>query len=186
MAFHDSMAAWAPQVLSAEALSTHPALSLFQKVLLATDGTVTDLVALFTGEAIQASKLMQSLARGREVALLPCGEDELVLHRRILLQGATSGRSYLYAESSFVFDLFPEAVRQGLLHTEQPIGLLWREARLEMYREITDRRIEHCPAVVAHFGLPATAPLLSRTYAIHHDGRQLGVITEKFPAQLLG
>ncbi len=177
--------AWTPGVLPVDALAAHPALSLFQKVLLATDGTVTDLVALYTGEAIKACKLSQSLARGQRVSHLACDEDAQVLHRRILLSGVGSGRNYLYAESGFVFDLFPEAIQHGLLHTEQPIGLLWREARLEMYREIIDRRIEHCAATSACFGLPATTPLLSRTYVIHHARRQLGVITEKFPAHLL-
>jgi chorismate-pyruvate lyase len=171
-----------PQPLSAESLAAHPSLSLFQKVLLTTDGTVTELLGLYTGEAILARKLEQSLRPGLALPHLDCLPDTPVLHRRILLVGAASGRAHLYAESGFVFGRFSPAIQHGLLHTEQPIGLLWRNERLEMYREIVDRRIERCEATSALFGLPAEAPLLARTYLIFHGGHTLGVITEKFPA----
>ena len=174
-----------PVVLSAESLAAHPSLTLFQKVLLTTDGTVTELLGLYTGEAIKARKLSQSLAAGLGASHLDAPADAPVLHRTIMLCGRRTGRDLLFAESFFVFGHFPQAVQDGLLHTEQPIGLLWREARLEMYREIVDRRIERNPDTSAHFGLPPETDILSRTYTIAHGGRPLGVITEKFPAHLL-
>jgi len=171
--------------LTAADLAVHPGLTLFQKILLTTDGTVTELLGLYTGEAIRARKLAQSLGPGLALPHLACPADAPVLHREIVLMGVASGCAHLYAESAFVFERFSPAIRHGLLHTEQPIGLLWREARLEMHREIVDRRIERCAKTSAWFGLPPETLLLARTYLIVHGREPLGVITEKFPAQHL-
>lgn len=155
------------------------ALSLFQQVLLATDGTVTDLVALYTGEQIRVRKLDQHMETGQPPALLACTGPAQLLTRRILLCGPE--RTWLYAESVFVFDRLSPTTRQQLLDSDRPIGLLWKEQRLETYREIVDRKVESSAEVARHFGLAASDQLVSRTYLIHHGGRPLGAITEKWP-----
>lgn len=155
------------------------ALSLFQQVLLATDGTVTDLVALYTGEQIRVRKLDQRIEAGEPPAMLASPEREQLLTRRILLCGPQ--RTWLYAESVFVFERLSPATRQQLLESDRPIGLMWKEQRLETYREIVDRTVETSAEVAQHFGLAAAEQLVSRTYLIHHGGRPLGAITEKWP-----
>jgi chorismate-pyruvate lyase len=170
-----------PGVLSAQALAEHPALSLFQKILLASDGTVTELLSLYAGQPIRARKLSQNLVQGPCMAHLHCLPDARVLHRKIMLCSEPGG-DHLFAESAFVFDQFSSTIQHGLLHTEQPIGLLWRQERLEMYRDIVLRQIEHCPETAAVFGLPTNTLMLSRTYTLFHADQQLGVITERFPS----
>ena len=153
-------------------------LSLFQKILLATDGTVTDLIALYTGESIRVTKLEQSIRKEEAPAFLQCVEPTRLLHRTILLTGAT--QNFLFADSVFVFDRFAPNIQDQLLNSDRPIGLLWKEARLETYREIIDRRIESDPTVTQYFA--GSAPqLISRTYLIRHHGLPLGAITEKWP-----
>ncbi len=169
-----------PGVLSAQALADHPALSLLQKILLASDGTVTELLSLYVGQPISARKLSQNFVLGPCIAHLDCASDARVLHRKIMLCSRVGG-DHLFAESTFVFDRFSAHIQHGLLHTEQPIGLLWRQERLEMYREIVLRQIEHCPETAAAFGVPADTLMLSRTYVLFHAGQKLGVITERFP-----
>lgn len=154
-------------------------LSLFQKILLATDGTVTDLLALYTGAAIRVTKIEQSVATGTARPELQHPSPARLLSRRILLSGAS--RNYLYADSQFLFERFSAWMQQQLLETDRPIGLLWKEARLETFREIIAQGIESDGAVAPHFGLPATTPLVARTYLVHHGGRPLGAITEKWP-----
>lgn len=154
-------------------------LSLFQRVLLATDGTVTDLLALYTGEPIHVVKLEQSITEAQAPAALACAGPTRLLHRRILLSGAA--RNYLYADSTFVFERFSTAMQRQLLDTDRPIGLLWKEARLETFREIVAQGIETDAAIAQHFAVPATERFVARTYLVNHGGRPLGAITEKWP-----
>jgi chorismate-pyruvate lyase len=155
------------------------ALSLFQKVLLATDGTVTDLVALHAGEPIRVKKLEQSIREAIAPNVLRCDGPTTLLSRQILLSGAN--RHYLYADSLFVFERFSKSTQEQLLHTELPIGLLWKEERLETHREIIEQKIEQCAEIASHFSLPETALFVSRTYLVHHAGKPLGAIMEKWP-----
>ena len=154
-------------------------LSLFQRILLATDGTVTDLIALYAGEPIRVKKLVQTAGEDSAPAELQCSGPTRLLSRKILLTGAT--RTYLYAESQFVLERLSNSIQDQMLNTDRPIGLLWREARLETFREIVAQAVEPCTAIAQHFNLPPSAPFVSRTYVIHHGGKPLGVITEKWP-----
>ena len=154
-------------------------LSLFQRILLATDGTVTDLIALYAGEAIRVKKLVQTIGEESAPAELQCIGPTRLLSRRILLTGAM--KTYLYAESQFVLERLSKSIQDQMLNTDRPIGLLWKEERLETFREIVGQAVEPNAAIAQYFDLPASAPFVSRTYLIHHGGRPLGMITEKWP-----
>ena len=155
-------------------------LSLFEQILLATDGTVTDLIALYAGEPMRVRKLEQAIAEGSAAPPeLDCAPPMRLLLRRILLSGAT--RNFLYAESRFVLDRLPDSVREALLHTERPVGLLWKEARLETFREVIGQSIGPRAAIAPHFDVPGDRDFVSRTYLVHHAGRPLGMITEAWP-----
>lgn len=154
-------------------------LSLFQKILLGTDGTVTDMLTLYAGEPIRVRKLEQTLHDGASQADLDCGRQEQLLNRKILLSGAT--RNYLYAESLFVFARLSTSIQKQMLETDRPLGRLWKEERLETFREIVDQSVGPCAAIAPYFEMPATALFVSRTYLIRHAARPLGRITEKWP-----
>ncbi len=155
------------------------ALSLAQQILLATDGTVTDLIALLTGETINVTKIAQTVTRRIAPSELRCAGEAALLCRKILLRGAS--KNYLYADSIFVFERLSTSIQNQLLETDRPIGLMWKEERLEMFREIVDRRIEPCAEIARYFDLPVTSLFVSRTYLIHQAGQPLGSITEKWP-----
>jgi chorismate-pyruvate lyase len=161
------------------AIANDPSLSLLQKILLMTDGTVTQLLEIFTGESIRVEKLEHALVSGGPpwLAVAPA---EPVLRRRILLRGAS--RPYLYAQSWFVPSRLPSGMQEALLHTDTPIGQLWKAARFETFREIVDYRREHDAEIAALFG--DGGPLLSRSYLAHAAGAPMGLIVEKFPATL--
>lgn len=158
----------------------HPALSMQQQILLNTDGTVTDLIALLAGESIRITKLQQELVHERGPAALALTEAHNLLRRVVLLSG--KNKHYLYAESHFVLEQMPHTMQVDLLETDTPIGLLWKKARLEMYREVVEQRVENCPELGVHFSDMEGETFLSRSYLVHHGGRPLGLITEKFPA----
>ena len=168
------------RVLSRDHVLTDPRLGLFQKVLLVTDGSVTELLCIYTGQAVRAHKLEQHIGDEAAVPLLDCPAGTPLLHRRILLVDP-QGTPLVYAASAFILARLSERARTRLLHTDAPIGQLWKEEKSEMYREIIDMRVERDAAVAAHFALPPQAALLSRTYLLRQGGQPLGVITEKFP-----
>ncbi len=160
-------------------------LSLFQKVLLITDGTVTQLIELYTGELIRVNKIENRIIDNQAIPmeirdLLQTGNDNTLLKRIILLRGEM--KSYLYAESYFVMERLPSDMRIKLETTDIPIGLLWREAKLETHREIIAYHRERNAAIATHFSLDPDAELLSRTYLLYSHGQPMGTITEKFPA----
>lgn len=158
------------------AIASDESLSVLQKVLLITDGTVTQLLEIYTREKITVQKLEHSLVTGAPSSLSVTA-TEPVLSRRILLRG--SARPYMYARSWLVPSRMPRGMQEAILQTDTPIGQLWKAARLETFREIIDFRRERDSEVSALFGVDSE--LLSRTYLISAGGMPLGLITEKFP-----
>ena len=156
-------------------------LSVLQKVLLTTDGTVTQLLEIYTGEKISVQKLEHTLVNDAPSSL-GVSASEPVLSRRILLRGAT--RPYMYAHSWLVPSRMPKGMQETILRTDTPIGQLWKAARLETFREIIDFRREQASEVAALFGIDET--LLSRTYLISTGGAPMGLIVEKFPESYFG
>ncbi len=151
-------------------LLTEPGLSLLQKILLSTDGTLTDLLTLYSGGPIRARKLGQSLT----------GEPpNRVLNRQVVLEGADN-KPYVYANSRFHFDAFTRATQHALIESDTPIGILWQRERLEMYREIVERRSQCNKKIAAICAVESETPILSRTYRIHHSAAVIGEITEYF------
>jgi chorismate-pyruvate lyase len=60
---------------------------------------------------------------------------------------------------------------------------LFREHRLETFRELVTHGIEDAGDWAVHFGLDSAAQAFSRTYRIIHSQRPLALITEKFPIE---
>jgi chorismate-pyruvate lyase len=163
------------------AIAEDDTLSVLQKVLLITDGTVTQLLEIYTGEKISVQKLEHVLVTGAPSSLgVPATEP--VLSRRILLRGTS--RPYMYAHSWLVPSRMPRDMQQAIVQTNTPIGQLWKAARLETFREIIDFRREQNSGIAALFGVDGT--LLSRTYLISAGGVPMGLIVEKFPATYFG
>jgi chorismate-pyruvate lyase len=165
------------QPMSEKNIADDPSLSLLQKILLTTDGTVTQLLEISTGEKIRVEKLEHAVVAGGPPSLaVPAAEP--VLSRKILLRGAT--RAYMYAHSLLVPSRLPRGMQETMLQTDTPIGQMWKAARLETYREIIDYHREDDADVAALFGIDGL--FLSRSYLIHAGGSPMGLIVEKFPA----
>jgi chorismate-pyruvate lyase len=166
-------------------------LTLFQKILLSTDGTVTELISLYCGAPIRARKVDQSLqksinetaASASEIESLAVATNLAILARTVLLENDT-GTPYLHATSYFVYDRLSAAMQRDLLETNLPIGLLWRRERFETHREIIAyHRIVNSQLAML-LKTEASTPLLSRSYRIHHSGLPIGLITETFSSKM--
>ncbi|MCX8131715.1 MAG: chorismate pyruvate-lyase family protein [Clostridia bacterium] len=160
-------------------LMQNGSLSLFQKILLATDGTVTDLLRLYTGEAIKVKKLEQEFTSSGEEEVLICSPKTRILRRNILLNG--KNKNYVYAASIYIYELLSSGIQAKLAETDMPIGLLWKEEKLDTYREIIGYWTEPCEALAHYFDILPQTLLLCRTYLVSHRKNVIGKITEKFP-----
>jgi len=158
------------------------ALSPLQQILLTTDGTVTEILEAYAGEAMQVVKLEQAVLEDAEpVAWLDAEHGGEILKRHILLQGSDSRRNFLYAESRIAVAHLDERVRRGLMESDKPIGLLLLEFRIETFKEILDCGRRSAGALAGHFTVDPEQALVFRTYRMISGGRPLMLITEMFP-----
>ncbi len=162
-----------------ELYSDDDSISMFQKVMLVTDGTISDLLRLYTRKRITVKKLMQLIkVSGTEESNL-CEHETQLLKREILL--GTRGENYIYADSLFNLSIMSTEMKIKLMETDIPIGIIWKEEKLDIFREIIEIKIEKCSNIINHFTVPPDTPFFSRTYMIYHNRKILGIITEKFP-----
>jgi len=163
----------------------HPEeLSAFQRILLTTDGMVTEMLEAFFWERMEVVKLSQETAAIEEDNLdLEIDEGTKVIKREILLQGKESKKNRLYASSILVPDRLDQKMQEGLLKSKRPIGLLILEDRLETFREILDCGSAPDSKASRHFGVTEDLPIVYRTYRVFASRKPIMLITEKFPPE---
>lgn len=158
-------------------------LSVSQRILLITDGTVTHVLEAMTGEPIALVKLAQSsgLAPAADPEL-GVGDGEEVIWRRVLLQGSVSKTNYLFADSVIMPRRLHPRLYHDLVHTSEPIGRLLALSRIETFRELVSWGVAPAGEIAGHFGIEPDDMLISRTYRMLCQRQPIMVITEKFPA----
>ena len=157
-------------------------LTSFQRILLTTDGMVTEMLEANYWERMVVERLFQEdYPIETELADLECKAGEHVLDRRILLRGRMSHLARIYAESFIVPDRLPEFIRDGLINSSKPIGHLILENRLETFREILGCVREKAEDLAVHFQIEPSDYLISRRYRVIAHGVPIMLITEKFP-----
>ena len=89
---------------------------MLQRILLISDGTLTDTLEAAFLEPITLRKVALQVAPARQaVAELDLAAGETGMERKIFLCGESSGRAYVYAESVLVLDRLPPRFREELL-----------------------------------------------------------------------
>jgi len=167
-------------------------LTSFQRLLLITDGTVTELLEQYLEESITVHKLYEKIEQ--DFDQLPQTHEEFVsinqmpiLKRKVLLQGQTSHKNWVYAESSILLNHLPTDFCNDLLTSQQPIGKLWAKYKTETYKAML--YAEKKPAdqqLAGYFNIPVMADTISRTYGVYSKQKLTMVITEVFPNQFFG
>src|SRR5262245_8679314 len=157
------------------------ALDPLHRVLLVTDGTLTETLEAIFLEPIELVRVGQrNMAANASHALLQLDDGETVVERRILLRGSRSGTNYVYAESLIAADRLDPEFRRSLVERDVPLGRLWIEQKLETFKEFLEVRCEPACEVPAEFEPNGT--LLVRTYRVYSAGKPVFVITEHFPS----
>jgi len=158
-------------------------LGLLERVLLVSDGTLTDIVEAAYLEPIALVKVaIEVSASAAAVEELELAAGASVMRRRILLRGESSGTCYVYGDSLIALDALDPVFREELVASTHPMGRLWVLHKLETHKEIL--RIWRAPAgeLGARLGVAPDAALLSRTYRVISRGRPIMLITESFRA----
>ncbi|MFB2772708.1 chorismate pyruvate-lyase family protein [Pelatocladus sp. BLCC-F211] len=157
-------------------------LSTFQRILLTTNGTVTDILEYYASEQIRVVKLFEQLVSlAHDIPTMELKEGTEVLVRKILLQGKISRKNFLYGDSIIVPEKLDEKFRKALLETKMPIGKLWFELRVETFKEILDTSKELAENLAEYFHIQPHDNMLSRTYRVINNRKPIMMITEKFP-----
>lgn len=157
------------------------------RVLLTSDGTVTDMLETICGETIKARRIAQEVRpaiRSVEPLELPTGES--LLYRRVLLQGERTSTNYIYAESWIAIERLDVRFQEGLLASDTPIGRLWRSNRVEIFKELILISQVEASHIAHYFGTAADMKLLVRTCRVFILGRPVMLISEHFSPALAG
>lgn len=162
------------------------ALSPLQRILLITDGTLTEILEAHLLERIDLVKISERLlaadAGGTGLGMAP---DESLMERKINLRGARSGRKYVYAESLVLVNRLAPSFQTELLETTVPLGRLWRRHRLETYKELVTIGTHAAGTFGTHLDGARGAPVLGRTYDVFCARRLVMRISEYFAAERL-
>ena len=165
--------------LNALGVDSLPAL---QRVLLVTDGTLTEILEAYFCERICLVKVAQRvIAATASHALLDPIPGESLIERKILLQGERSGTNYVYADSLVAVDRLPSSFRDGL-NSDTPLGRLWLEHRLETFKQMHGVHRQAANELSRYFECAETEPLLVRTYRVISGSSVVMVISEYFPS----
>lgn len=161
-------------------------LSRFQRILMVTDGTVTELLEQYLAEKIKVLKLYEKIEDKIE-HVTPSHSDYVdtdnlpVLKRDVLLQGQSTRRNWVYAESTILLNHLNKGFRTDLLNSREPIGRLWEKYRYETYKVILDFDKRKAGSLASHFKISPKHEVISRTYNVYSGGKAIMIITEVFP-----
>jgi chorismate-pyruvate lyase len=80
-------------------------------------------------------------------------------------------------------DQLPPRLRDELLEGRVPLGALWIQHRLEIFKDRP--RVQHRPAgdLAQYLNLAAEDLLIERTYRTFTGGRPIFLVSEYFPAE---
>lgn len=158
-------------------------LSPLQRIILISDGTLTELLEHLIDEPLQVVKLHESIdATNNEIAYLDLAKNQQVITREICLQGKSSRKNWLYAKSKIVLERLSLPFQEDLLASRIPIGKLWAKHHIETYKEIESPFSEAAGKLSTHFDIAPEDQLLGRTYRVFSNRLPIMMLTEKFPA----
>ena len=143
---------------------------------------VTEMLEAFFWERMTVAKVSQDYYPAEhDIPDLHLEHGAEILERKIFLRGRMSHENRIYAESIIVPGRLDEKMRDGLLNSEKPIGLLIQEDRLETFREILGCGKEPAAELAPAFRIAEDDYLIYRVYRVLANRSPIMLITEKFP-----
>jgi len=159
-------------------------LSPMQKVLIGTDGSVTNLLEMATGHPVTITTRVQEIvaADPGTAAALDVEPGDEINYRVVELKDSVTGEVLIHAVSRTPLRRLAPEFRQDLMRADIPIGRILCRHRIESRREITDARVVSAGTDLARtFNVHRCESMLSREYRIIHREEPLIAIEEVFP-----
>lgn len=156
-------------------------LSSAQKILLATDGSVTTILDVLKGH-VKIRTLIQELREADEemANLLSVERGDAVNYRVVVIE---RDEPLIHAVSLIPVERLNNDFKEDLIRADIPIGRILKKHQIESRREIKSVAVEKSsPEMVEIFN--DESPVLSRTYHIIHQDQVLVWIKETFPSSL--
>jgi chorismate-pyruvate lyase len=153
-------------------------LSSAQKILLATDGSVTTILDVLKGH-VDITTLVQELSEAdvETAPLLGVEEGEIVNYRVVIIG---SDEPLIHAVSIIPVKKLDNNFKEDLMRADIPIGRILKKYQVESRREILSVGLEEASSELREiFGVEG--PFLSRTYHIIYQDHPLIWIKETFP-----
>jgi beta-ribofuranosylaminobenzene 5'-phosphate synthase len=159
-------------------------LSRVQKILLGTDGSVTQLLESITGNPVTVKTLVQEIlpADTQTAGRVDVCVGDPVNHRVVELRDTVTNEVLIYAISETPIERLSPSFKQDLMMADIPIGKIIKQHRIEARREILSARVTAATMETGRiFSLCPQEPMLSRQYQIIHQDKPLIFIEEHFP-----
>lgn len=159
-------------------------LSPVQKMLLGTDGSVTNLLEIITGSQIKIETLVQKVipADAASAEELKIDPGDLVNYRIVKLKRADTGEALIYAVSHTPLKRLEPGFKDDLTRADIPIGVILKKHQIESRRDITGAEILPADKEMSRiFNIFPKELMLSRKYSIFRHGEPLIAIKETFP-----
>jgi chorismate-pyruvate lyase len=159
-------------------------LDLVQRVMLASDGTLTDVLEVAFQEPIRVVKLaMQLCETGSTCALVDPDTIQSTIERKVILAGANSCTPYVYAESWIAIDRLPASLRELLFQSGAAIGRQWEECKIETRKELLSAARLRNSRARMYIPADPSVDWLERAYRLFSGGRPIMLIKEYFPCR---
>jgi len=159
-------------------------LSPVQKMLLGTDGSVTNLLEVVTGSPVEIETVIQKvIPADQSIAsdlMVDVGDE--VNHRVVKLKKSGTSEPLIYAISHTPLKRLEPGFKDDLTRADIPIGIIMKKHQIESRRDITGAEVRAADNEMSRiFNIFPREPLLSRNYRIVRHGQPLISITETFP-----
>ncbi len=159
-------------------------LNPLQRVLIITDGTLTEILEATFFERIHLVKIsQQTISATPSPPHLTLNAGASIVERRILLRGEKSNKNYVYAESTIALDRLHPTFRNALVNSDTSLGRLWLEHKLETFKELLEVKHVQANGLCDHFNCAKSNMLLVRTYRVISANVPIMLISEYFPVE---
>lgn len=153
-------------------------LSSAQKILLATDGSVTTILDVLKGHVNIRTLVQEFKEADKEAAsLLDINEGDTINYRVVVIEGK---EPLIYAISMIPVDRLNNEFKEDIIRADIPIGRILRKHNIESRREIKSVSVEDSTPEMAEI-FKSNTSMLTRTYNIIHKDQILIWLMETFP-----
>jgi chorismate-pyruvate lyase len=156
-------------------------LSSTQKILLATDGSVTTILDVLKGQ-VNIRTLVQEFrkADGEAASLLDVAEGDTINYRVVVIEGK---EPLIYAISMIPVEKLNNNFKEDLIRADIPIGRILKKHNIESRREIKSVSLQEADSEMVDI-FKTNSPMLRRTYNIIHKDQVLIWLMETFPCSM--